>query len=84
MSSVRHKFSVTHFEGDSRCRYFIDFEYSLNRDYTLGVCRVPFPFREHRHWYCRTRADYVDVEPFAGMNEAGCLRIHFGVEPGSE
>lgn len=67
----------------ARTGYFIDLEFSLNRDYTLQVCEALMPLRGQWTWCCQTRADSIDPELLAAMKRAGCTLIHFGVESGS-
>jgi radical SAM superfamily enzyme YgiQ (UPF0313 family) len=71
-------------QAGARTGYFIDLEFSLNREYTLKVCSALAPFRSKWSWCCQTRADSVDPELLRAMKEAGCALIHFGVESGSE
>ncbi|MBW1708740.1 MAG: radical SAM protein [Deltaproteobacteria bacterium] len=63
--------------------YFIDLEFSLNRENTLNLCQELIRMNLDFRWCCQTRADTVDRELLALMKEAGCTLIHFGVETGS-
>lgn len=64
--------------------YFIDLEFSLNKQFTLDVCQALLRFRSRWKWCCQTRADSVDEPRLEAMKAAGCTLIHFGVESGSE
>ncbi len=64
--------------------YFIDLEWSLNRDRAEGICDFLIRDRYNLKWCCQTRADTVDKELLKRMKRAGCHLIHFGVETGSE
>ncbi|NJD67285.1 MAG: hypothetical protein C3F12_05595 [Candidatus Methylomirabilota bacterium] len=70
-------------EAGARTGYFIDLEFTANRDYVGQVCErlasADLPFE----WACQTRADYVDGPLLNLMKRAGCRLIHFGVESGS-
>ena len=63
--------------------YFIDLEFTLNRDYTVTLCREIQGMGLDFHWCCQTRADTVDFELLRIMKDSGCRLIHFGVETGS-
>ncbi|UCD86920.1 MAG: radical SAM protein [Desulfobacterales bacterium] len=67
-----------------RTGYFIDLEFTMNRDRTVKICdrlsEQKYPFI----WCCQTRADAVDAKLLSKMKQAGCRLIHFGVESGSE
>lgn len=64
--------------------YFIDLEFTLNREYTAILCREMIKMNLPVSWCCQTRADTVDEELLTLMKKAGCRLIHFGVETGSE
>jgi radical SAM superfamily enzyme YgiQ (UPF0313 family) len=70
-------------EIGARTGYFIDLEFTADRDYVWNVCDrlvgAGLPFE----WACQTRADYVDGPLLNLMKRAGCRLIHFGVESGS-
>lgn len=70
-------------EAGARTGYFIDLEFTAEREYTWNLCErlasTGFPFE----WACQTRADYVDGPLLNLMKRAGCRLIHFGVESGS-
>ena len=68
----------------ARTGYFIDLEFSLNRDYTMNVCKALMPFKSQWKWCVQTRADSIDPELLRMMKDAGCALIHFGVETGSD
>jgi anaerobic magnesium-protoporphyrin IX monomethyl ester cyclase len=66
-----------------RYGYFIDLEFTINRDRSMEICNQliarSYPFG----WCCQTRADSVDSALLKLMKKAGCKLIHFGVESGS-
>jgi anaerobic magnesium-protoporphyrin IX monomethyl ester cyclase len=66
-----------------RTAYFIDLEFTLNRDRTVGICDALIERRYPLTWSCQTRADAVDSDLLTRMKKAGCCLIHFGVESGS-
>jgi radical SAM superfamily enzyme YgiQ (UPF0313 family) len=64
--------------------YFIDLEFTLNRELVLGLCRHLKARGAPLRWCCQTRLDSIDPELLREMREAGCELIHFGVETGVE
>jgi radical SAM superfamily enzyme YgiQ (UPF0313 family) len=67
----------------ARNLYFIDLEFTLDRDYTVRLCRELVKLNLKFHWCCQTRVDAVDDDLLREMKNAGCTLIHFGVETGA-
>lgn len=65
-----------------RTVYFIDLEFTMDRDRTLALCEAlrSYPLT----WCCQTRADAVDPDLLDEMRKSGCRLIHYGIESGSE
>lgn len=68
----------------ARTAYFIDLEFTMNRNHAMAICEALTERGYPLLWCCQTRADAVDPELLAKMKRAGCRLIHFGVESGSE
>ncbi|MBF0552427.1 MAG: radical SAM protein [Deltaproteobacteria bacterium] len=66
-----------------RSIYFMDLEFTLNRDNVIAICNHIIQAGHRFVWTCQTRADSVDADLLALMKRAGCRLIHFGVETGS-
>ncbi len=70
-------------ETGFRCAYFIDLEFTFDRQPVVELCEqmmrrdLVFP------WACQTRFDQVDEPLLRLMSRAGCRLIHFGVETGA-
>ncbi len=62
--------------------YYMDLEFALHREKTLDLCRELKKLKLDFNWCCQTRVDSVDPDMLAGMKEAGCKLIHFGIETG--
>jgi len=66
---------------------YINFEddtFTLNKKQVEDICREIKRQGLKVKWGCQTRADLVDKKLLKLMREAGCLKISFGVESGSE
>ena len=61
-----------------------DDTFSINRERVAEICRGIIHRGLAVEWEARTRADCVDEELLALMRKAGCQRLSFGVESGSE
>ncbi len=61
-----------------------DDTFSLKRDRVEAICRGMIERGSPLVWEARTRVDCVDRELLALMRKAGCTRLSFGVESGSE
>lgn len=66
-----------------RYGYFIDLEFTTNREHTIEICDQliarDYPFL----WCCQARADGVDAALLKRMKRARCRLMHYGVESGS-
>lgn len=61
-----------------------DDTFTANRKRTVELCEQIIRRGLKFTWDCRTRVDRVDYELLALMKRAGCHRISFGVEAGTE
>lgn len=72
------------------CRYdvrdidFFDYNFTADRERVLEICRSICDKGFDISWACRSRVDTVDRELLKAMREAGCSRIYFGIESGSQ
>ena len=64
--------------------FFADDIFLLRRQSILDFCRACGARRLGVRWIGQMRADRVDAETAAAMAGAGCQRIYFGVESGSD
>ncbi len=64
--------------------YFIDLNFTINRERILALCREMAPRAFPLRWCCQTRPDLVDEELLAAMKKAGCRLIHYGIESGAD
>lgn len=65
---------------------FSDDTFTLNRQRVLTLCEKArgLQGRFNWGWSCTTRVDLVDRELLKAMREAGCYRVAYGVETGSQ
>lgn len=61
-----------------------DDTFSLNRERIVKICEGIIEKKLDVTWEARTRVDCVDEELIKLMKKAGCHRLSFGVESGSE
>jgi radical SAM superfamily enzyme YgiQ (UPF0313 family) len=73
--------AVEHF--DARSIYFMDIEFTLNRQLVETVSRWLRDRHPDVRWCCQTRVDRVDPDLLQLMSASGCRLIHFGLESGS-
>ncbi|HEY9206060.1 MAG TPA: radical SAM protein [Candidatus Methanoperedens sp.] len=64
--------------------HFADDVFTLNRKRVLRICDEIKRRRLHFKWECLGRVDSMDDEVAMAMKEAGCDRIFFGIESGSD
>ena len=64
--------------------FFWDDTLTANRKHITGLCKKIIDEKLGINWGCNTRIDLIDDELLELMKEAGCSRIDFGIESGSE
>ncbi len=64
--------------------FIYDDTFTLNRKRAFDICRMLQDESLPITWDVRTRVDTVDRHLLLELKNAGCERIHFGVESGSE
>ena len=62
---------------------FYDDTFTIDKQRVLDVCRIIAERKLKLHWDIRARIDTVTEEMIYALRDAGCHRIHFGVETGS-
>jgi len=61
-----------------------DYEFCINRKRVHAICDEIIRRRLDVLWACRARIDSVDEPLLRKMKDAGCGRIYFGIESGSQ
>lgn len=64
--------------------FFQDLEFTVDRNYTIELCKALAEKRLPLRWSCQTRLDTIDEEMLKAMKAAGCTLILFGIESGSQ
>ena len=64
--------------------WFADDCFTLNRSQLLTVCGELIKRRLNVGWECLSRVDTMDTEVAARMRQAGCVRVFFGIESGTD
>jgi anaerobic magnesium-protoporphyrin IX monomethyl ester cyclase len=64
--------------------WFADDCFTLNRDHLLDVCKEMVKRGVDVGWECLSRVDTMDSEVAAGMKQAGCIGVFFGIESGND
>jgi len=61
-----------------------DYEFTAIKSRVKDICRLIKEEKLDIHWACRSRVDTVDEELLKEMYSAGCRRIYWGIESGSQ
>jgi len=64
--------------------FMYDDTFTVNRQRVLDICREIKERNLNILWDIRARVDTVDEEMLKALKKAGCQRIHYGVETGTE
>ncbi|RKY31295.1 MAG: hypothetical protein DRP74_05210 [Candidatus Omnitrophota bacterium] len=60
-----------------------DYDFTMDKRRTISICREIKKRNLDIIWACRSRVD-IDEELLKEMSEAGCSRIYYGIESGSQ
>ncbi|MBU1062054.1 MAG: B12-binding domain-containing radical SAM protein [Candidatus Omnitrophica bacterium] len=60
-----------------------DYDFTVDKDRTIAICHEIRKRNLDILWACRSRVD-IDKEMLKEMKEAGCGRIYYGIESGSQ
>lgn len=75
-------------ESDYGTRFvgFLDDTFTFDKSWVHSLCDEFIKSGLHRRiqWSCLTRVDNVDYALLSHMKEAGCVRVEFGIESGSQ
>lgn len=64
--------------------FFVDDNFTFKRERIIELCRLMKEKKLDIEWSCSCRVDQVDEELLKAMKSAGCWRIGFGVEAGTQ
>ena len=64
--------------------FFDDDTFTIGKARVMEICREVQERKLRVVWSCMGRTDTVDTEMLAGMFKAGCRKIKFGIETGSQ
>ena len=64
--------------------FIYDDTFGIDRQRVLDICNEIVKRKLNIAWDIRTRVDTVDKEMLTKMKKAGCQRIHYGVEAGTQ
>lgn len=64
--------------------FFVDDNFTFRRERIMELCRLMMEKKLGLEWSCSCRVDQVDFELLKKMKSAGCWRIGFGVEAGTQ
>lgn len=60
--------------------FFSDLTFNVNRKKVVGLCEAIVNRNIKISWFCGCRPEGIDEDIIKLMKEAGCSRIHFGIE----
>lgn len=56
--------------------------FAYNKKHATEICNEIIKRKLRISWYCESRVDEINQELLTKMKNAGCIRLHFGVETG--
>lgn len=63
---------------------FIDDTFTISSGRVIQICKLIIAANIKIKWSCLSRTDNIKLEMLAWMKKAGCVRIYFGIESGSQ
>ncbi len=64
--------------------FFFDDLFTAKKDFAMGICDEIIKRKLHLVWEIRARINTVDREMLRSLKQAGCSRISYGVEAGTD
>ena len=64
--------------------FIYDDTFTVDRQRTIDICQEILKRNLKIYWDIRSRVDTVDEEVLNLLRQAGCLRIHYGIEAGTQ
>lgn len=61
-----------------------DDTFTVNRQRTMDICNKIIKEKLNIQWDIRARVNTVDEEMLKKLKKAGCIRVHYGVESGTQ
>lgn len=77
MQFLKAQYGIEYFD-------FFDSVFTQNKDRVIDLCKEIINKRLDVCWGCVTKVDLVSADLLKWMSKAGCIRISYGVESGSE
>lgn len=82
IKEVNHLIETYNIDG----LYFVDDNFTTNKEWMKKVCKL---FKENNihkkiFWIAQSRVDSLTQEDISILKDAGCIRIEFGIESGSD
>jgi anaerobic magnesium-protoporphyrin IX monomethyl ester cyclase len=77
IEQIYQKFGINKF-------FFSDDTFTAKKDRLLALCEYLSSCEFSPQWVCTTRVNTVDSEILKAMKKAGCTRIQYGIESGSD
>jgi len=71
-------------KSGTRRFWFVDDTFTVNKNYAIRLCEEITNRKLDVEWWCETRIACVDENILKVMRKAGCIKISFGIESGSE
>jgi len=63
---------------------FMDDTFTLNKEWAREICEELLDRKIDIKWECQGRVESADINLFKLMKDAGCYKISFGIESGSQ
>lgn len=63
---------------------FIDDTFTVSKKRVIDICNLMIEKKLNLSWTCLSRTDNIKADMLVKMKQAGCKRIYFGVESGSQ
>ncbi|MEM5814513.1 MAG: radical SAM protein [Candidatus Aenigmatarchaeota archaeon] len=67
-----------------KCVFFVDDNFTFRRERIIELCELLKEKNLGIEWSCSCRVDQVDEDLLRNMKSAGCWRIGFGIEAGTQ
>jgi radical SAM superfamily enzyme YgiQ (UPF0313 family) len=84
VQNILGELTYAHEELGQTSFFFTDDTFTIKRERTLQLCEAIQRETLDIQWYCEARVDTITKDILENMKDAGCTKVLFGVESGSQ
>lgn len=84
VQNILGELTYAHEELGQTSFFFTDDTFNIQKERTLQICKAIKKENLDIQWYCEARVDNITKDVLENMRDAGCTKVLFGIESGSQ